>query len=451
MTPKRWPILDLDKDASEGDIKRAYAQRLRERRPDDDADGFGALRAEYEAALSMRRRPAVTIPRLPARVVRQLRVAAETAAPAGDATGFSDPGTIVQAEIRALIDAGDLLGACARYDRARAASAIGIAEEPGIEWQLAQCFLADTKLSGSELAAVARRYRWDDAIVVFPLGARIIEKYRWRRRGEDLEAQLLNAHTFNVLFATNEQYRETLFLQRLLRSDPRPWERLPLRRIKPNPQRLRMLAEIRDHYAYLSGRFDEGLGLRRLAFEERRAAGLSRRALVLRLLIPIAWLIFFAVVSDYMISQHISFGAAPPNAPLTAYADNPPAGWRKLEDSYLNEKWTSPSGATILTLQQTNQFPPDPTFPGVRVRITRPSCSVFMPKQTILKYRYVTATVVRSGQTTRHETAVIPWNYGTTIWLQSDMEARDVADPVRSQVPAAFAHAICLRSAAQGP
>ena len=30
MTPKRWPILDLDKDASEQDIRRAYAQRLRE-------------------------------------------------------------------------------------------------------------------------------------------------------------------------------------------------------------------------------------------------------------------------------------------------------------------------------------------------------------------------------------------------------------------------------------
>jgi len=55
MTAKRWPILDLDADATETDVRRAYARRLREQGPDAEIAAFAALRAEFEAALAATR------------------------------------------------------------------------------------------------------------------------------------------------------------------------------------------------------------------------------------------------------------------------------------------------------------------------------------------------------------------------------------------------------------
>src|SRR5581483_6645170 len=54
-----FAYLGLPRDADERSIKRAYAQRLREVRPDTDAEGFQALHSAYKAALELcRRRPA---------------------------------------------------------------------------------------------------------------------------------------------------------------------------------------------------------------------------------------------------------------------------------------------------------------------------------------------------------------------------------------------------------
>jgi curved DNA-binding protein CbpA len=49
MSPFR--LLGLPNDASETDIKRAYARKLRTTRPDDDPVAFQQLNDAYQAAL----------------------------------------------------------------------------------------------------------------------------------------------------------------------------------------------------------------------------------------------------------------------------------------------------------------------------------------------------------------------------------------------------------------
>jgi hypothetical protein len=159
MTSKRWPILDLDGAATEAEIRRAYAEKLRERRPDDDPVAFADLRAEYQAAMARLSAP---------------RAVAVVSAPNVELTSS----TATLREIRSLIIDGELRRACERYDRARALGDISFADERTIEVQLARSFLIDDTLTADELYALARHYGWDDALGRFPLGEEVVAKCR---------------------------------------------------------------------------------------------------------------------------------------------------------------------------------------------------------------------------------------------------------------------------------
>lgn len=64
-TPLAW--FDLPHDADERELKRAYAKRLKETRPDVDPQGFQLLRSRYEAALAWCRHRSV-----PAAVISEI-------------------------------------------------------------------------------------------------------------------------------------------------------------------------------------------------------------------------------------------------------------------------------------------------------------------------------------------------------------------------------------------
>jgi hypothetical protein len=176
MTDSRWPILGLDGDATEAQIRRAYAARLRAQGADAAVEQFAALRAEFEAALeSVRSHRAV------AADVPRRSGAAPDAVESRAPLGVLDPpdrSAAAVGEIRALLAAGDLAAACVRYDVARAAGEIGLGDETVIETELARGWLADRMLGADVLADIARRYRWDDVVTTFALAPEIVVRLR---------------------------------------------------------------------------------------------------------------------------------------------------------------------------------------------------------------------------------------------------------------------------------
>lgn len=59
MTRWPWSVLEIDDGEGERAVRRAYARLLKQRRADEDAEAFQALRAAYEHALILARRMAV--------------------------------------------------------------------------------------------------------------------------------------------------------------------------------------------------------------------------------------------------------------------------------------------------------------------------------------------------------------------------------------------------------
>lgn len=82
-----WSVLGIEPTNDEREVRRAYARRLKQVHPEDDPDGFKALREAYERALDMARR-GWAVP--PARKPRRKKGEAVTQTPASDDGGADD-------------------------------------------------------------------------------------------------------------------------------------------------------------------------------------------------------------------------------------------------------------------------------------------------------------------------------------------------------------------------
>ncbi len=200
MMSNLWPILELPWDASEKEIRRAYATRLRERRPDDDPARFQQLREEFEAALGRARllSPSAAARDAPGRTALHPVTAPRTAAPetialraitspqpvppaavdASAVTVRSNSREAVTQDICELLEAKQFIAACSRYDRARSTNEIEWRDEAEIELLLGQGFLVARGMTVEARADIAKRYGWNDAFSAFPLSRQIVAKYQ---------------------------------------------------------------------------------------------------------------------------------------------------------------------------------------------------------------------------------------------------------------------------------
>jgi hypothetical protein len=183
---KRWPLLDVPYGSDEAIVKRAYAAKLKQTRPDDDPDGFARLRAEYEAALGAGRLvfPAV---RIATNAVADVppRASSASAIASDAATDEPSPDDALGADVldeleRALAHAKNT-GETRRLVRAYEAARTGPllldrAAQLDIERQLAQIFLNDPRMPWYHVQQVAIHYGWLDAGNPVPWSAAVMQR-----------------------------------------------------------------------------------------------------------------------------------------------------------------------------------------------------------------------------------------------------------------------------------
>jgi hypothetical protein len=166
MTGRRWPILCLDEDATETEIRRAYARCLREQGAEADATAFQALRSEFEAALAVARSGSnAGPPRGDGRPARD-----------GTQTLAATRSRAIRDEIVKYLDGAELVRACDRFERARSTDELEHATANEIELRLAESWLANTTLDTATLAQIVRQLHWDDVGFDFLPGTEIAEK-----------------------------------------------------------------------------------------------------------------------------------------------------------------------------------------------------------------------------------------------------------------------------------
>lgn len=275
-----WSELGIAATPDPGAIRRAYAARLKQCRPDDDPEGFARLRAAYQAALALagRAEPAVAT------------VAA--AEPAISAPPPPEPPEPLAPE--ALAAARAIVGALDRREVAAAADDLTRALKAGLMPLALEMELADRLLlalvglpglSAPLLEDIGRRFGWLTADHQGPDGrGRAVEALQRRIAAERWLARLrANAASPGLYLGGEVAAAAHLLLGR----GP-----VILSRVMPPHGLRRLLAELQAHFRWIGPNFDR----ERLAIVDRLAErpypGVPLRAMSIGLwLLGLGWLI----------------------------------------------------------------------------------------------------------------------------------------------------------------
>jgi hypothetical protein len=299
MSESCWAALGIAQTSDEALIRQAYAARLKLTRPDEDPDGFRALRTAFETArrFAQSRPPPVENqplpPELPARPVEQfnmqaLREAAARAAELREAQA-------ARLRIDRAIRAGRLLDAAVFWRDAVDSLALPLNDQPRLSEQLAR--------------AVSAR---PPDLAIFD---ELIGRMDWREEADHFSArpivvEILARHAALVWFAELQSAaREPLGWRRGALRGRRLAARLlllpapgPLRRLLPLPLSRPMFQSwwdgVNRHQAWLDGKLDPKRVTwcrQSTRYVPRLVVALVRLA-VLLMLIPLASTVVVALI-----------------------------------------------------------------------------------------------------------------------------------------------------------
>ena len=288
-----WDELGIEPTGDTGIIRRSYAARLKQNRPEDDPEGFRRLRAAYEAAMAMATVPAADHDTL---AMPEWAPGNAEAVRTEETPSFGSDASIVSGQdaasrdIVAAIERHDVTAAAAALAKAKRAGDLSLADEMALSDHLLAQLVFDRTLNVETIIEAATRLGWygeaetdQRSPLLDRLGARIAAEH-W------LAALRLTAASYRYYLGSHAATaarlllgRGRIFLSRLLPPEP------PLRQL---------VGEFHRHQPWIGHAFDA----RRIAELERIARHSFTRASsalwLMVVLLPVA-----------IVSLHIGFGA----------------------------------------------------------------------------------------------------------------------------------------------
>jgi TPR repeat protein len=260
-----WDELGIAPTGDRSAIRRAYAERLKQTRPDDDPQGFARLRAAYEQAMAQAE-AVISVERVLAR--EEPPVPTEETSPREAPEAEADPKPIQQdageiAAIRAIVEAidrGDVAAAAEALVAGREAGRFSLEDDMSLANQLLLQLATNRNLAGPAIIDAAVRLGWYGAAVP-AFQSPLLARLHARVNAERWLVSLREAGTSWHYFLGGQKAAAA----RLLLGRGRAilsWI------LPPEPPLLPILAQYRLHAPWIAHHLDA----RRIASAERMAA-----------------------------------------------------------------------------------------------------------------------------------------------------------------------------------
>src|SRR5271166_1528734 len=282
-----WNELGIEPTADTGIIRRCYAARLKQNRPEDDPEGFQRLRAAYEAALAMATtreadRDLLRMPGVSWRNPTPTRT--EDAAPLGsELRSVSEQDPALRA-IVAAIERRDMTAAAEALAKARRAGDLSLADEMALADHLLAQLVFDRTLDVETIVEAATRLGWygdAESDQRSPLLDRLHARIAAEHWLEDLR---LKAASYRYYLGSHTATAARLLLGR---------GRITVSRlVPPEPPLRQLVAEFHLHQPWIGHAFDASriAELEQIARHSFTRASSTLWLVVVLLPIAIAWL-----------------------------------------------------------------------------------------------------------------------------------------------------------------